>query len=76
MALNNKIIIHNIGFFSLFSMFLLQIIFFIIYLIRKIKPIKTYMLNFNDINKPDKTLTNNNNINLGPPIKKIILEKN
>ena len=75
LALNNKIIIHNIGFFSLFSMFLLQIIFFIIYLIRKIKPIKTYMLNFNDINKPDKTLTNNNNINLGPPIKKIILEK-
>ena len=75
LAFNKKIIIHNIGFFSLFSMLLLQIIFFIIYLIKTIKPIKTYMLKFNDVNKPDKTLTNNNNINLEPPKKKIKIKK-
>ena len=76
LALNKKILIHNIGFFSLFAMLFLQFIFFIIYLIKKVNPIKFFMLIFNDIYKTNKTIKNSTNSNLAPPRKKIKKKKN
>ena len=75
LILNIKILIHNVGFFSLFGMLFLQIIFFIIYLIRKIEQIKNYILNFKDMHKTNKSTKNYNNLNLSTPIKKLKLKK-
>ena len=50
LAINIKILIHNIGFYCLSSMFIIQIIFFFLYLIKKLKPLKYFMLIFK-INK-------------------------
>ena len=60
LALNKKILIHNIGFYCLSLMFILQIIFFFVYLIKKLKPLKTFMLIFNNNNN---NYQNNNKIN-------------
>ena len=75
LALNTKILIHNIGFFSLFGMLFLQFLFFIIYLIKKIEPIKNFILNYNEKFKINQITKDNNNINLASPIKKLILRK-
>ena len=76
LALNIKILIHNIGFYPLFGMLSLQIIFFFIYLIKKVKSIKFFMLIFNDIYKNNKTFKNSTNANLAPPRKKNKIKKN
>ena len=57
LALNSKIIIKNIGFYSLASMFFSQIIILIIYIVKKLKSIKNYMLIF-------KMFNNGNNKNI------------
>ena len=69
LALNNKIIIKNIGFYSLAIMFLSQIIFLIIYIVKKLKPLKDYMLIFKMFNNNKKFITTN----LNPPQKKMII---
>jgi len=51
LAINTKILLHNIGFYCLSSMFILQMIFFFIYLTKKLKSIKNFMLAFNYKNK-------------------------
>ena len=61
LALNKKILIHNIGFYCLSLMFILQIIFFFVYLIKKLRPLKTFMLIFNNNNM--NNYQNNNKIN-------------
>ena len=58
LALNIKILLHNIGFYCLSSMFILQIIFFFIYLYKKLKPLKHYLLLFNN-NKKNNYQNNN-----------------
>ena len=75
LALNTKILIHNIGFFSLFGMLFLQFLFFIFYLIKKIEPIKNFILNYNEKFKINQITKDNNNINLASPIKKLKLRK-
>ena len=62
LALNKKILIHNIGFYCLSLMFILQIIFFFVYLIKKLRPLKTFMLIFNNNNNMNN-YQNNNKIN-------------
>ena len=60
LALNLKILIHNIGFYCLASMLFLQIIFFCVYSIKKIKPLKIFMLAFKiDDNKKRKSKKRN-----------------
>ena len=44
LAFNRKIIIKNIGFYSLLSMLVIQIIFFILYSRKKLEPIKNFIL--------------------------------
>ena len=65
LALNPKILVHNIGFYSLAIMLLLQVIFHIIYLIKKVKSLKSFMLKFIGQNKSNKNISifNKNNKN-------------
>ena len=65
LALNPKILVHNIGFYSLAIMLLLQAIFHIIYLIKKVKSLKSFMLKFIGQNKNNKNVSifNKNNKN-------------
>ena len=71
LALNTKILIHNIGFYCLSFMFVLQIIFFFVYLIKKVKPLKTFMLIFqiNNMNNYQNEKILKNNIEATPPPK-------
>ena len=46
LALNMKILIHNIGFYCLSSMYVLQIIFFFVYLFKRLESLKNFMLTF------------------------------
>ena len=48
LVFNGKILIKNIGFYSMFTMFVLQLIFLFIFLLKKLKPLKNYMLLFNN----------------------------
>ena len=64
LAFNIKILLHNIGFFSLLIMIFLQIIFFLVYITRKIEPIKIFMMIFSDINKINKQNIYNNKKNI------------
>ena len=66
LALNIKILTHNIGFYCLSSMFILQIIFFFVYLAKKLKPLKNFMLLFKT--KNNKKMTKNN-VKATPPPK-------
>ena len=60
---NTKILVKNIGFYSLFLMFVLQIIFFIEYLIKQLNPIKNFMISLNNKNKKiKKSIQNKMNI--------------
>ena len=53
-----KILVNNIGFYSLAIMFILQIILFFVYLIKRLKPLKHFMLFFEN-----KIIKNNNIVN-------------
>ena len=74
LALNPKILLYNIGFYSLASMFVLQLILFFIYLIKKIKPLKIFMLifKFNKNKKVVSKISNTNTISNQNKIKNII----
>ena len=63
LALNTKILIHNIGFYCLSFMFILQIIFFFVYLVKKVKPLKNFMLIFK-VNNNINNYQNHSKINI------------
>ena len=67
-----KILIHNIGFYSLFTMFFLQIIFFIVYLVQKLTSIKKFIIKMNHMNKKN----NNTNQNKQKVIKNLTIYNN
>ena len=78
LVIDTKILIKNIGFYSLFGMFVLQIIFFFVYLGKKLKPLKHFMLIFNKYNNNNNNINNNTinnknkiNNNISKSIKKI-----
>ena len=75
LAFDKKILIKNIGFYSLALMFLLQTIFMFMYIIKKLKTIKTFMLflNINNKNKVNNFNINNKKTNNPPPPKHINL---
>ena len=62
LALNLKILFHNIGFYSLFSMFILQIVVVFIYFAKKLQSLRNFMLQFK--NKKKNKMNNYNNINI------------
>ena len=47
LVFNRKILINNIGFYSMSLMFISQLIFLLIFFIKKLKPLKNFMLKFN-----------------------------
>ena len=68
LALNTKILIHNIGFYCQSLMFILQLIFFLVYLIKKLKSLRNFMLIF----KINNHINNLHTSNDGKLIKNII----
>ena len=71
-----KILVKNIGFYSLFGMFILQMVFLFIYLIKKLKSIRYFMLIFNTDKKTNNRTKNNNDINNNNKITHINNNKN
>ena len=59
LAFNSKIIIYNIGFYSLALMFISQIIFLILYLLKKLRPLKNNLLFNNKSYNWNKYIINN-----------------
>ena len=57
LAINMKILIHNIGFYCLSSMLLSQIIFVFVYMIKKLNKLKLFLKKF-DNNKEKKPIRN------------------
>ena len=57
LAFNSKILISNIGFYSLISMFFLQIIFLFIFLCKRLKPIRYFMISFSQNTKKQLILS-------------------
>ena len=61
LALDFKILVHNIGFYCLSSMFALQIAFLFVYFAKKLKSLKQFMLKFKSKSaKGDKNINNKN----------------
>ena len=56
LVLDTKILVKNIGFYTLFAMFVFQMISFFVYLGKKLKSIRNFMLIFNN----NKSKANNN----------------
>ena len=72
LALNTKILKHNIGFYCLSFMFILQLIFFIAFIIKRLKPLRNFMLIFknnNNVNNYQKRKIIKNNNKATPPPK-------
>ena len=61
LAFNSKIIIYNIGFYSLLLMFISQIIFLVLYLFKKLRPLRNNLL-FNNNNYNGNKYSPNNDI--------------
>ena len=70
LVIDTKILMKNIGFYSLCLMLILQIIFFIIYLVKKLNSIKHFIIKFSNINNKNK----HNNMNQNK--KSIIVNSN
>ena len=65
LVFNDKILVKNIGFYSMSVLIISQIVFLCLFIIKKLEPIKNYLINF----KPDSK--NNHDLSL-PPKKEYI----